>query len=152
PDRLFLSGFGIVVIIVRIKRGVIGIRRTAHFSDARYAGAAWRSAAGVIKQRKIAALHLIAHEVTGLVISHAAPARSAVAFEVINGVTIRFALDQPELLCAHDSICAVKTALLRCRRIAQCIASLICGIGDTGRLAFIEEPLPSVAPGASRAD
>jgi hypothetical protein len=70
PARILLRGLRIEVLAAVLELRRIRIGAAGHAGDAGHAG---HRAAGVVEQDAVAGLHLVAHEVAGLVVAHAEP-------------------------------------------------------------------------------
>lgn len=92
PDRLGLGGARIEVIVASGPRGVIWIRRAGHSSDSGDPGGV---AVGVMEENEVAELHVVPHEIAGLMIADAVPAGGAVPLQGIDRIALRFGLHQP---------------------------------------------------------
>lgn len=92
PDRLGLGGAGIEVIMAAGPGGVIGIGRPRHSSDA---GDSRGIAVGMVEEDEVADLHVVAHEIAGLMVADTIPAGGPIPLERLDGIALRFRLHQP---------------------------------------------------------
>jgi hypothetical protein len=79
---------------------VVGI---AGADDLGVAGHTGRLGVGGVEEDAVTRPHLVAHEVAGLVVADAFPARPPIALEIVDGVGGRFALHQP-VAARHRSV------------------------------------------------
>ena len=91
---------GVEVLTVAIELGCIGIGELGYGDDARDAGL---RAARVLKECLIAELHIVAHEVARLIITHTPPCRglSLCLGEIIDAEYIRLRFHEPVALRLH---------------------------------------------------
>src|SRR4030067_2216569 len=75
PARLFRRGLGVEVFAVAVELRRVGINGAA---DADNANDARLLAVGMVEQRAVADPHLVAHEVTRLIITHPVPRDSLI--------------------------------------------------------------------------
>src|SRR5207253_238533 len=92
PDRIVGRRFRIEVLVALLRGEPIGVRGAADLGQSGDAGGI-----GIrgVEEDLVADLHLIAHEVAGLVVADAFPTRGAVALEVVDRVRGRLAFHQP---------------------------------------------------------
>lgn len=94
PARIIGTRFGVMIRTLAIELRRVGIAGAGYF---RNAGDAGFGATGVIEQDAIADLHLIAHEVTRLIVAHTRPRHSLILGRqrIIDAGFIGFGFHQP---------------------------------------------------------
>ncbi len=86
------------MIILWIKRGVVWIRLGGDPGESRHPR---RVGIGVVKKNLVPHLHVIAHEVSGLIVPHSIPKGRLVAGQVIDRIAFRLGLHQPKAIGGH---------------------------------------------------
>ena len=95
PARVVGGAFGIEVLAVRIPTGVIGVGFPHHGDGADDGGVE----VAVVEKRPVPQLHLVAHQVAGLIVAHSVPALGLArcVFEVLQREIVGFGFQQPVL-------------------------------------------------------
>src|SRR5438477_2874635 len=97
PRRIRGITLGVVVLVGRIERGVVGVRLAGDLGDTDNPGL---GDTRVVEQDAIT-LALRPKVVASLVVAHSVPTRRADACEIVDAEGLRFALHRPVLLWCH---------------------------------------------------
>ena len=90
PNWCPIFSFWVKMHIFLVKLSHVGVRFACHLGHSVHTARRVRSANGVIKEYQVPHFHIIAHEITRLIIANSRPSGFFIPFEIVNRVAQAF--------------------------------------------------------------